>query len=90
MISADLAKARWLSAIRCEDESAAVTQLDETLPRHFPYQLDETAVPGPVHEHVLHEKLPVAFLSDGPDVARHFHRPTGEHFADLLLRGRIA
>lgn len=53
-------------------------------------KLDETRTPAPVLEHVLERDLPVAFLSDGPDLAHDFHRPTGEHFADLLLRGRLS
>ena len=53
-------------------------------------KLDETTTPAPVLEHALAECLPIAFLCDGPDLAQHFHRPDGEHFADLLLRGRLA
>ena len=52
-------------------------------------KLDETSVPGPLLEHVLRRKLSVAFLSDGPEIATDFHRPKGDHFADLALRGRI-
>jgi flagellar biosynthesis protein FlhF len=52
-------------------------------------KLDETRVPGPLLEHVLLRDLPVAFLSDGPEIASSFHRPSGDHFADLLLRGKI-
>ncbi len=52
-------------------------------------KLDETRSPAPALEHVLHENMPVAFLSDGPEIATDFHRPTGELFADLLLWGRI-
>ena len=52
-------------------------------------KLDETCTPAPVLEHVLERGLPVAFLSDGPDLAHDFHRPTPEHFADLFLRGRL-
>lgn len=53
-------------------------------------KLDETRAPAPVLEHAHGLGLPIAFLSDGADLARSFHRPTGEHFADLLLRGRLA
>ena len=52
-------------------------------------KLDETSVPGPLLEHVLRRNLSVAFLSDGPQIATDFHRPKGDHFADLALRGRI-
>ncbi len=52
-------------------------------------KLDETRVPGPVLEHVLHSGLRPAFLSDGPEIATDFHRASSEHVADLLLRGRI-
>jgi flagellar biosynthesis protein FlhF len=53
-------------------------------------KIDESHVPGPVLEHVLHAKLPVAFLSDGPDIARNLHRAAPDQFADLILRGRIS
>ncbi|MCP3914784.1 MAG: AAA family ATPase [bacterium] len=53
-------------------------------------KLDETHQPVTALEHAVHEKLPIAFLSDGPDLERHLHRGTGEAFADLVLRGRVA
>jgi len=53
-------------------------------------KLDETSAPAPVLEHTLNAKLPIAFLNDGPELAPHFHRPSPELFADLMLRGRIA
>lgn len=52
-------------------------------------KLDETKTPGSVLEHTLDEGLPIAFMSDGVEIASHFHRPTGDILADLLLRGRI-
>lgn len=53
-------------------------------------KLDETKEPGAVLEHALARSLPIAFLSDGPDVAAHLHRGGPEACADLLLRGRLA
>jgi flagellar biosynthesis protein FlhF len=53
-------------------------------------KLDETTAPAPVLEIVLAERLPVGFLCDGQDVRTHLLRPTPDHFADLLLRGRLA
>jgi flagellar biosynthesis protein FlhF len=53
-------------------------------------KLDETPVPTPALEHALHARLPIAFLSDGPDLARNFHRATAETFADLILQGKIS
>ena len=53
-------------------------------------KLDETRVPAPALEFVMRRKLPIAFLCDGPEVARNFHRPKPECFADLMLRGRIS
>lgn len=53
-------------------------------------KLDRTARPGRVLEHAVRRKLPIAFLSDGPDVDGRFHRGCPERFADLMLKGRIA
>lgn len=53
-------------------------------------KLDETREPAVVLEHALARSLPIAFLSDGPDVAAHLHRGGPEACADLLLRGRLA
>jgi flagellar biosynthesis protein FlhF len=53
-------------------------------------KLDETPVPTPALEHAMHARLPIAFLSDGPDLARNFHRATADTFADLILRGKIS
>ena len=39
---------------------------------------------------LLIRNLPIAFLSDGPDLARNFHRPSRDHFADLVLRGALS
>lgn len=52
-------------------------------------KLDETRCPAPVIEHVIELGLPNAFLSDGQDLGRNFHRATPELLADLLLLGRI-
>lgn len=53
-------------------------------------QLDRTRAPAPALELAIAAGLPLAFLCDGPDVARHLHRPTGDKLADLFLRGRLA
>ncbi len=53
-------------------------------------KLDETKTPGAVLEHTLREGLPIAFMSDGVEIASHFHRPDGDILADLLLRGRVS
>lgn len=53
-------------------------------------KLDETSTPAPVLEHALAAKLPIAFLSDGPDVAQDLQRSGPEAVADLFLRGRLA
>jgi len=53
-------------------------------------KLDETQGPGPVLEHSLARSTPIAFLCNGPELAPHFQRATVDHFADLLLRGKIA
>jgi flagellar biosynthesis protein FlhF len=53
-------------------------------------KLDETKEPVAVLEHVLDVGLPVAFLSDGPDVQTDLHRAAPAHFGDLCLLGRIA
>lgn len=52
-------------------------------------KIDETSRPAPVLEHILELELPVAFLSDGQDIGRNFHRATPELLADLLLLGRV-
>lgn len=52
-------------------------------------KLDETRQPGPLLEHVLASDLAVALLADGPELGD-LHRASDEHFADLLLRGRLA
>lgn len=53
-------------------------------------KLDETTEPIAVLEHVLAEGLPLAFLSNGPDVQVHLQRAEPEHVADLCLRGRLS
>lgn len=53
-------------------------------------KLDETTEPTPALERALRARMPFAFLCDGRDMRAHLHRPRGDHFADLLLRGRIA
>jgi len=53
-------------------------------------RLDETCEPTPVLEHVLDAKLPLAFLSNGPDLTRHFLRAEPGAVADLALRGSLS
>lgn len=53
-------------------------------------KLDETREPGPVLEHVMETGLPIAFLSDGQDLAKSFRRATPALVADLFLLGRLA
>ncbi len=53
-------------------------------------KLDETDQPAVVLEEVARLGISVAFLCDGQDVRRHILRPNPDHFADLLLRGRLA
>lgn len=53
-------------------------------------KLDETSEPAVVLESLAQAELPVAFLCDGQDTRSHLLRPTGDAFADLLLRGRLA
>jgi len=52
-------------------------------------KLDETRRPAPVLEYVATHGLPVAFLSDGSEIAHNLHRPGPDHYADLLLRGGL-
>ncbi|MFT7670791.1 MAG: flagellar biosynthesis GTPase FlhF [Planctomycetota bacterium] len=52
-------------------------------------KLDETRCPSAAIEHVIELGLPLAFLSDGQDIGRDFHRVTKERLADLLLLGRM-
>jgi flagellar biosynthesis protein FlhF len=53
-------------------------------------KLDETHEPIAVLEHVLECNLPLAFLSNGPDVHAHLERADAEHVADLCLRGKLS
>ncbi|MDZ4772264.1 MAG: hypothetical protein SGI72_03925 [Planctomycetota bacterium] len=53
-------------------------------------KLDETNEPIAVLEHVLDAELPIAFLSDGPDVQSNLQRADAEHIADLCLRGKLS
>lgn len=52
-------------------------------------KIDETEEPLPVMEHADGRGLPIAFISNGPDIAKHFHRASAERFADVALIGRI-
>jgi len=52
-------------------------------------KLDETEDKALALEFALEHRIPVAFVSDGPDVDVHFHRAGGDSIADLWLRGRI-
>lgn len=51
---------------------------------------DETREPAAVLDLARELDLPIAFLSDGQDIGRDFHRARPEQLADLLIRGRIA
>ncbi len=62
----------------CEPSACVVTKVDET-----------QRIAG-VLEFTAFHNLDVAFLCDGADPSEHLHRPKPEHFADLLLRGRLA
>ncbi len=53
-------------------------------------KLDETHEPIAVLEHVLEAGLPIAFLSDGPDVQANLQRADTDHIADLCLRGKLS
>jgi len=53
-------------------------------------KLDETSEPAAALETLLATALPAAFLCDGQDVRGNLVRPTRDHFADLLLRGKLA
>ncbi|MBL8858656.1 MAG: hypothetical protein JNL28_09140 [Planctomycetes bacterium] len=53
-------------------------------------KLDETKEPMAVLEHILDSNLPLAFLSDGPEVHAHLQRADGDAIADLCLRGRLS
>lgn len=53
-------------------------------------KIDETREPAAVLDLVRELGLPVAFLSDGQDIGRDFHRARPEDLADLLIRGRLA
>lgn len=52
-------------------------------------KVDETAEPVPVLELAASQGLPIAFLTNGPDLGAHFHRAGPERFADVALIGRI-
>jgi flagellar biosynthesis GTPase FlhF len=52
-------------------------------------QLDETRQPAPLLAQVLEHDLAVALLANGPELGD-LVRASGERFADLLLRGRLA
>ena len=52
-------------------------------------KLDETPRPATVLERCMRARLPISFLCAGPDVRGDLRRARGDHFADLLLRGRI-
>ncbi|MEZ6016027.1 MAG: hypothetical protein R3F49_12985 [Planctomycetota bacterium] len=81
-----------LPATASEHSLSLVTELCAALsPRGaIITKLDEAALPAPVLEHALGAGLPLAFLSDGPDLAKNFHRAVPERIADLLLKGRLA
>jgi flagellar biosynthesis protein FlhF len=76
------------SASALEATAAACGTLD--LSGCIVTKLDETTQPAPVLEHAVREKLPIALLSNGPDLELHLHRASGVTLADLALRGRLA
>lgn len=53
-------------------------------------KLDETRQPAPALEFAQASGLPLAFLCDGAEIARHLHRPSPDAWADLYLRGRLS
>lgn len=53
-------------------------------------KLDESGEPFAVLEHAASCRLAIAFMTNGPDMGPHFHRASGERFADVALIGRIA
>lgn len=70
---------------------ASVTSAVETLAPigAIVTKIDETEEPLPAMEHADGRDLAIAFLSNGPDIGRHFHRASAERFADVALIGRI-
>ncbi len=81
-----------LSASSSKSALESITRaLDVLHPTGFiATKLDETAEPAVVLEHGLAAGWPLAFLSDGSDIARHFHRGGPERVADLFLRGKLS
>lgn len=69
----------------CESAAAAVTADGCVVTK-----LDATARPARALEFAVRSRLPIAFLSDGPDLTRHFHRASPGRFADLMLLGRMS
>tara|TARA_R110002072_G_scaffold58824_12_gene149567 strand:- start:5409 stop:6398 length:990 start_codon:yes stop_codon:yes gene_type:complete len=53
-------------------------------------KFDETPLPAPSLEFASRERLPIAFLTDGPEADGNLYRAKGETFANLLLKGRLA
>lgn len=53
-------------------------------------KIDESDRPLPALEQAKEAGLGLAFLTNGPDLAPHFHRARPERFADVALLGRIA
>ena len=53
-------------------------------------KVDEADRPLPALEQAHEAGLGLAFLTNGPDLAPHFHRASPERFADVALLGRIA
>ena len=53
-------------------------------------KIDETERPLPVLEQAREAGLGLAFLTNGPDLATHFHRARPERIADVALLGRVA
>ena len=53
-------------------------------------KIDETERPLPALEQARDAGLGLAFLTNGPDLEKHFHRARPERIADVALLGRIA
>lgn len=52
-------------------------------------KLDETREPAGALEIAAASGMPLAFLCDGQEIAKHLHRARPEHVSSLFLRGRV-
>ncbi len=83
-----------LATLSASSAPAALTAVTSALEPLHPVgaiitKIDETAEPVPVIELAAAQGLPIAFLTNGPDLGAHFHRASPERFADVALIGRI-